>query len=79
MISACLLIRSERGRFEEVVKEIRQYKELRRIFPVLGRWDIVADLEVPDFETLGNITARIARMAGIVFTETLIEVKRKGE
>ena len=79
MISACVLIRCERGRFEEVVKKIGQFKELRRIFPVLGRWDVVADLEVSDFETLGSTIVRIVRMSGVVFTETLVETKRKGE
>jgi len=78
MILACVLIRSEKGKFKEVVERIRQFKEAKNVFPVLGRFDVVADLEVPDFQTLGNVTLKMGRLGGVVFTETLIELQRKG-
>ncbi len=77
MISACVLVRSERGKFLDVVSKLKQFKEVKRIFPSLGRYDAVADLEAPDFETLGESILRMGRMAGVVFTETLVEIKRK--
>lgn len=77
MISACVLIRSERGKFDEVVKKITQFKETKRVFAVLGRFDVVVDLEAPDFQTLGNIIVKMGKMGGVVFTETLVELQRK--
>jgi uncharacterized protein with GYD domain len=77
LISACVLIRSERGKFDEVVKKIAQFKETKRVFAVLGRFDVVADLEAQDFQTLGDVIIKMGKMAGVVFTETLVELQRK--
>ncbi len=72
-----MLIRSKRGEFEEVVDRIRQFKVVKRIFPVLGRYDVVVDVEAPDLITLGNAVLKMGRMAGVVFTETLVEIQHK--
>ena len=77
LISACVLIRSERGKFDEVVKKIAQFKEAKRVFAVLGRFDVVADLEAQDFQSLGDVIIKMGKMAGVVFTETLVELQRK--
>jgi len=77
LVSACILIRSKRGEFEEVVERIRQFKVVKRIFPVLGRYDVVVDVEAPDLITLGNAVLKMGRMAGVVFTETLVEIQHK--
>lgn len=79
LVLACVLIRSEHGKFDEVVKKIRQLKGIERIFPVLGRYDVVADVEAPDPETLGNLVLKMGRMAGVVFTETLVEIQQREE
>lgn len=71
------MIRSKRGEFEEVVDRIRQFKVVKRIFPVLGRYDVVVDVEAPDLITLGNAVLKMGRMAGVVFTETLVEIQHK--
>lgn len=77
MISACVLLRTERGKFDEVTERIKKLKEVKDAFPVLGRFDVVADLEVKDLETLAAIVLRLGNMAGVIFTETLPEVKAK--
>lgn len=77
MISACVLIRTTRGRFEEAAGRIKQFEGVKRVFTVLGRYDVVVDLESPDFETLGNSVLRIGKMAGVVFTETLVELRSR--
>jgi len=79
LVSACVLIRSQRGTFDEVVDRIKQLKGVERIFSVLGRYDVVVDVEVPDPASLGSIVLRMSRMAGVVFTETLVEVQYKEE
>jgi DNA-binding Lrp family transcriptional regulator len=77
MISACVLIRTEHGKFDEVTKRLRQLREIKDIFPVHGRFDVVADVEAADFESLGSAILRLNRMGGVVFTETAIEVKNR--
>lgn len=74
MIRACMLIRSERGRFKEVAERVRQFKEVKDSFTVLGRYDVVADLEAEDLKSLSSTVLRIGRLAGVVFTETLVEI-----
>jgi len=78
MVSACVLIRTEHGKFEEVAERLKQFKEVKEVFPVHGRYDVVADVEAADFESLGNIVLKMNRMAGVVFTETALEIKAKG-
>jgi anthranilate phosphoribosyltransferase len=78
MISACVLIRTEHGKFELVTDRLNQIKEIKQVFPVHGRFDVVADVEADDFESLGSATLRMSRMAGVVFTETVLEIKTKG-
>jgi len=76
LLSACVLIRTERGRFEDVVRLMSQLKGVKRAFPVLGRYDVVVDLETSSYEELGSTVLRMGKMSGVVFTETLVEVQR---
>jgi DNA-binding Lrp family transcriptional regulator len=75
LVSACVLIRTERGKFDEAVKMIQQIKGVQRVFPVLGRFDAAVDIEDVDQSDLGPTVLRIGRLAGIVFTETLVEIQ----
>jgi uncharacterized protein with GYD domain len=79
MISACVLIRTERGRFDEVVERMKQFKETRNVIAVLGRYDVVVDVEVPDYDSLGKTVMRMGNIGGVVFTETLPEMRMAGE
>jgi uncharacterized protein with GYD domain len=69
------LIRTVHGRFEEVVNSVRRLRSVKRIFPTLGRYDVVVDLEVSDLKELGGTVLRMNHFAGVVFTETLVEVQ----
>lgn len=75
MVSACVLIRTQPGTFDKVVNRIKQLKGIERIFPVLGRYDVAVDVEVADVIVLGNTVLRMNRMAGVVFTETFMEIQ----
>lgn len=75
MVSACVLIRTEHGRFEDVVKSVSQIKGVKRVFPVLGRYDVVAEVEASDMKDLGATILRMSRLSGVVFTETLVEIE----
>jgi uncharacterized protein with GYD domain len=50
-------------------------KGVERVFPTLGRYDVVVDLEASDLKEIGNIVLRMGKIAGVVFTETLVEVQ----
>jgi len=75
LVSACVLIRTSGGRFEDVVNMTRQIKGVERVFPVLGRYDVVADLGDMDPRDLGSTALRIGKMVGVIFTETLVEIE----
>ena len=76
MLSVCVLIRTSHGKDSDVVRSLSKLEGVRRIFPVLGRYDVVVDLEVSDFKELGNTIMRMGSFYGVVFTETLIEIQR---
>ncbi|MQK95331.1 Lrp/AsnC ligand binding domain-containing protein, partial [Escherichia coli] len=48
MVEACVLIRTERGRFVEVVHKIKQLKGVKDAYPVLGRFDVVVHVSASD-------------------------------
>ena len=76
MLSVCVLIRTLHGKDSNVVKSLSQLEGVKRIFPVLGRYDVVVDLVVSDLKELGNIIMKMGRFYGVVFTETLVEIQR---
>jgi uncharacterized protein with GYD domain len=75
LLSACVLIRTTHGRFEDVVQFLSQLEGVKRIFPTLGRYDVVVDLEASDLEALDAAVLRMGKFGGVVFTETLVEIK----
>jgi len=75
MISACMLVRTEKGKYEDLVTRLKQIQGVNSAFPVLGRYDIVVDIEATGNAELGKAVLKVNRMAGIVFTETMPEVE----
>jgi len=75
MPSACVLIRASAGRYKEVLNAVKSLKGVVKAFPVLGRFDIVADIEVEKYSDLASLVRRIGRIGGVAFTETLVEME----
>ncbi len=75
MLSACILIRTVHGKFDEVSTSIQHLKGVQRIFPVLGRFDVVVDVQAENLAELNSIVLRLGNFAGVVFTETLVEIQ----
>lgn len=75
MVNACILMRTERGRSDDVVAKVKQLEGVKVAFPTFGRYDVVVDVEVDDFKSLGQLVQKISRLSGVVFTETLVELQ----
>jgi DNA-binding Lrp family transcriptional regulator len=75
MTSACMLIRTEKGKYQDIVEKLKQIPSVKSAFPVLGRYDIAVDIEASDSRELGKAILKVNRLAGIVFTETMPEVE----
>ena len=76
MLLACVLIRTVHGRFEDVVEFLSRLDGVKKIFPTLGRYDVVVDLEVSNINALDATVLRMGKFAGVVFTETLVEIQQ---
>jgi uncharacterized protein with GYD domain len=75
LISACVLIRAERGKFDAVADNLKQIPQVKVAFSVLGRYDIVADFEAANSKALAHAILKVNRLSGVVFTETLPQVE----
>ena len=75
-IKAYILMTTEIGSTSEVLIHLKEIDEATRIAVTTGQFDIVVLLEVPDLETLYNITIeKIHKIRGIVETITMIVEK----
>jgi len=70
---ACILIRAMPGKVVKVLDEVKKVKGVVKAFPVYGRYDIVAFVDAPDFNSVSKISGEINAVKGIKSTETAIE------
>ena len=70
MIKAYVLIRIEANKVDRVLTELTKIKE------VTGPFDLIAFVEVKDFQELGNlISGKVHKLDGILSTTTCIAIK----
>lgn len=72
MVSACVLICCEGGKSGEILEKIKAIEGVEKAFRVLGRWDIVVDVEAADMGALKDASLRINGLDGVRATETLV-------
>ncbi|MHA1840004.1 MAG: Lrp/AsnC ligand binding domain-containing protein [Candidatus Ranarchaeia archaeon] len=72
MLTACVLLACKSGQFVEVVKSALKIKGVRDAYPVLGRWDAVIWLNVPDNRSLDEATLKINSITGVRAIETMV-------
>ena len=73
MVSAVVLLNTERGRVNDVAGRLAELDGITEVFSVGGRHDLVAILRVPDNETLAAlVTEHMLQIEGIHESETLI-------
>ncbi len=73
LVSACVLVYCEAGRFSEVLEKVKGINRVQTVFSVLGRCDIIAWVEASDMKALGKVVSKIATIDGVIGTESLVE------
>ncbi|MEM0026421.1 MAG: Lrp/AsnC ligand binding domain-containing protein [Ignisphaera sp.] len=77
MAKAIVLLNTDVGMEEEVVKLLSQIPEVKEVHIVYGIYDVVAIVEAENFDKLRNaVISRIRRLPHIKATTTLIVVEK---
>ncbi len=74
MVQACILIKAKTKSVFDVVKQLEQMEEVKEAFPVFGRFDVVAFIEVENRDRVVEMARKINSLEGVIRTETLLEV-----
>ena len=73
MVTAIVLIKSERNRIPDLAQKIANMEGVSEVFSVAGRFDLVALVKVPQNEGLADVVSDAMRhQDGMLETETLI-------
>ena len=73
MISAIVLINTERSQVNTVAEQLLRIKGITEVYSVAGAHDLVAIIRVADNDTLAAVvTEHMLKVPGITRTETLI-------
>ena len=73
MVSAVVLLKTERGKVNEVAGILAEMDGISEVYSVAGRYDLVAILRIPNNEALAElVTNKMLLVDGISDTETLI-------
>jgi DNA-binding Lrp family transcriptional regulator len=73
MVHAVVLIEAEPDKVPTLAEQIADLDGITAVFSVAGRYDLVANLRVPDNEAVADlVSTRLRTLDGIVRTETLI-------
>ncbi len=71
-MKACILIKTDPGTHKAVAKNITGLKGVKIAFPVLGRTDVVANVETTTLKRLSILAFEIGTVPGVTATETLV-------
>lgn len=72
---AFILVETSVGKTQDVVNELKQVSEMTSVDAVTGPYDVIAVIEGPDLNTVGNLVAsRIHTISGILRTVTCLAV-----
>jgi DNA-binding Lrp family transcriptional regulator len=73
MITAIVLISAEPGAVQGIAEKLLEIDAVTEAYSVAGDYDVVAIVRVREHEMLSDVVSnRIARLEGIVTTQTLI-------
>ena len=74
-LKAYMLIEVQLGMTEEVVKEVGSLEGVKSADRVIGPYDVIGSIEVPDLDALSTLIKQIPHEIGILKVATLIKVK----
>jgi DNA-binding Lrp family transcriptional regulator len=73
MVTGLVLIRLSSGREKLTMAKLKEVKGVSHLSAVFGRWDLVADIEASDLDTMTSVVVnRIRAVPGVYATETLV-------
>ncbi|MCC7107476.1 MAG: Lrp/AsnC ligand binding domain-containing protein [Chloroflexi bacterium] len=73
MVTAVVLIQTERGRSTETAEALLQIDAVKEVYSVAGEYDLVAIVRVHRYDEMAQIVPeRLARVPGISRTTTLM-------
>ena len=62
---------------DKLCEELKKHEEIKDLFMLFGKWDVVAIAEVKDAEDLGNfIIEKVRKIPGVSDTATQIVAKK---
>jgi len=77
MISALVLINTQRGQVNATAQSLLEIDGVAEVYSVTGEYDLVALLRLQEYEDLAEIvTNRMAQLPGILNTHTLMAFQR---
>ena len=72
MIAAIVLVKADPTRIPECAMKLAGIEGVARVYSVSGEWDLVALVEVPDYEGVARVvTEEFAVAPGVQRTQTL--------
>jgi len=74
-MKACILVKTGPGKHNDVAKAVSKIAGVKLAFPVLGRTDVVASVEVANTAELKKLVFEIGALGGVVASETLIALE----
>ena len=73
MITAIVLIKTERLKLQETAEALLEIDEVKEVYSVAGEYDLVAIVRVRQYDQMNEVVpGKLARLAGIAATTTLM-------
>ena len=73
MVTAIVLIRTERMKLQETAEALLEVPEVKEVYSVAGQYDLVAIVRVRHYDEMSEVVpGKLARLSGIARTTTLM-------
>lgn len=73
MISAIVLIQTDRGQTQQVAEALLNIPEVSEVYSVTGEYDLVAIVRVKQYERMAEVVPqKMGKVPGLARTETLM-------
>ena len=73
MLNACVLLKTVPTKVDAVLSALEKMDGVKKAYLTYGRFDLVAFLQVEDYQSMRRATSEISSLDGVRSTETLAE------